>query len=700
MLAAARPAAPLDPSACSSPAAPLQECLLLLVSPDTYTAALGKPQATTLAAAVLSHVAEHGLGAKLYRLLTAATLPPPASVLAAQLQGGQAASQPHEQGQEQGHSVAQQHQHHTHHSHHHHHHAHAHSGGHGAPAVAAKPYVEALVTQLTVRLLSLKGWSPCRPEDSLHWLLCVPGLWHRAASLHPVAPRVCRSAVAWLAAAGPHRLASMLPGGSEQQAAGSSSPMAATAAASGTLAGAGPYLPGGRGAAVAVLLANLLAVGPKLLQPDKSVAAAPPAVALRAPALALCRVLHALIALLPLDPFFPDVHAAGGGAAGGDNADEDEVDEAEACSLGLTRLTLEPVPHLPLEAGAAAAAAGAVAAGGGKTGAGNRGAQSGGGGQGGSSSSNALLVLPQGLLQQVQAVTEASGRQVLKQLVGVLLPLAAPPAVPTGGAVVASSLPVPLPHAASLPRYGSTAPPSTAALLEAAEGAHALSDLVWALAQLPGQRQKVMLGLAVSADLVERLWWSFLRPARLAELCGITWLPDVEPVGEAGSPPGTRASVSACSSYTTSGAMPMEVEMPGGSPGIVFSRSSSGGGANMGFGMAAAAAFFGDSSTGGNSGGGGAPGDCTAGGGGGGWRPRVAEELGWLLPLAVACAAFYAHVTTSTLDEFYGGAQRPLVLQQLYDPVNPEAGKHGEDVNVGWSWGVAAFIGCCWCSSR
>ncbi len=669
MLAAARPTAPLDPSACSSPAAPLQECLLLLVSPDTYTAALGKPQATTLAAAVLSHVAEHGLGAKLYRLLTAATLPPPPSVLAAQPQGGQVASQPHVQGQEQGHGTAQQHQHHAHH-HHHHHHAHAHSGGHGAPAVAAKPYVEALVTQLTVRLLSLKGWSPCRPEDSLHWLLCVPGLWHRAASLHPVAPRVCRSAVAWLAAAGPHRLASMLPGGSEQQATGASNVTAA--------AGAGAmYLPGGRGAAVAVLIANLLAVGPKLLQPDKSVAAAPPAAALRAPALALCRVLHALVALLPLDPFFPEVHAAGGGAAGGDNVDEDE---AEACSLGLTRLTLEPVPHLPLETGAAAAAA-AVAAGGGKAGTGSRGAGGGGGGAGGSNSSSALSVLPQGLLQQVHAVTEASGRQVLKQLVGVLLPQAAPPAAPTGGAVVASSLPVPLPHAASYPRYGSTAPPSTAALLEAAEGAHALSDLVWALAQLPGQRQKVMLGLAVSADLVERLWWSFLRPARLAELCGITWLPDVELAGEGGSPLGTRATTSACSSYNCSGAVPMDVELPGGSPGAIFSRSSSGGGANAGFGMAAAAAFFGDGSTGGNGGGGGAAGDCTAGGGGGGWRPRVAEELGWLLPLTVACAAFYAHVTTSTLDEFYGGAQRPLVLQQLYDPVNPEAGEHGEGVH-------------------
>ncbi|KAG2492353.1 hypothetical protein HYH03_009301 [Edaphochlamys debaryana] len=588
LLAGPRPSAPLDPAS-GGIAGALQECLLLLVSPDPYTAVLGKPQATALAAAVLTALADAGACGRLAGLLAAALLPP------ASPGPGQAQAP-------------------------------------GAWPVAAKPYVEALATQLVVRLLALKGWAPAGPEASLHSLLFVPSLWQRCASLQPVAPRVARTALAWLAAAGPARLRLLLPG-------------AGGAGTDGEWEG----LPGGPGTAVAVLLSNVLAVGPRLLQPDRSAGAAVPAstASLRPAALATCRVLQAAVQLLPLAPFFPE--PLGGGGA---EEESDDVDEAACGSLGLARLALGP---------------------------------------------GAVPRLPPGLVEGVQGLTGATGRQLLKQLVCVLLPLASSAGPGSGGAgpreVVMGSSP-PLSSAPSLAAglpsstapglasaaasaAQSTTPPSTAHLLEAAEAAHAVSELVWQLSQLPGQRQRVLLGLAVGADFVERMWWSFLRPARLADLAAITWLPD-EPGPGTISPGGTRASVSTSSSFTCTGAVPMEVELSSGAAGP---------GPGSGFGSAPMSRA--QSIDAGGEGPGGP-------GGGGCWRPRTAEELGWLLPLAVTCAAFTAHVTTATLDEFYGSgagggggggggdgaggealnpaAQKPLALQQLYDGAVPEAG--------------------------
>ncbi|GFR51002.1 hypothetical protein Agub_g13328, partial [Astrephomene gubernaculifera] len=406
-------------------------------------------------------------------------------------------------------------------------------------------------------------------------------------------------------------------------------------------------LPGGDGAAVAVLLANLLAVGPQLLQPaaDKSVTAA---TSLRAVALSTARVLHAVVSLLPLSPFFPEA-LVGAGAGAGD--DEDEVDEAACGSLGLTRLTLPP--------GAAAQ-------------------------------------LPAGLVEQVQGVTGAAGRQLINQLVSVLLPYKAPPAAPSSPVAAASAAAM-LPAASGAPvllgtsppfstswmlsaqhgqqlPHSSSAPPSASALLEAAEAAHAVSELVWQLTQLPGQQQRVMLGLAVSADFVERMWWSFLRPARLAELYGIAWLPDLAAAaagitsaggcggGGGGSPSGTFAPCSRTGSYTfptsgggsTGGATPMEIELPPAAAGAAGATAADGGGEGTAlYGSGSAVGVISNA--------------CV-------WRPRVAEELGWLLPLAVCCSAFSAHISTATLEEFYGGAQRPLALQQLYDSGETEAG--------------------------
>ncbi|GIL88261.1 hypothetical protein Vretimale_14138 [Volvox reticuliferus] len=567
-LAMSRPSNPLDPLA-GVPAGALLECVLLLVSPDPFTPVLGKPRATGLAATVLGHLAANGMCGHLFLLLMTVLLPPPPPQL--QLGHGDAslAPVPH--------------------------------------IVSAKPYVETLTTQLTVRLLALKSFNPARAEDSLHVLLLFPDLWRRCTSLQPVSARLCRVALTWLSAAGPQRLESALQ------------PLHCSA------------LPWGTGTAVAILLANILAVGPRLLEGDKAAAAAGTQ---RALALNVVRVLHAMVSLLPLQPFFPDA------AVGGDESEE-EVDEAACGSLGVARLTL-PAGALPR--------------------------------------------LPDGLVEAVQGLTGTTGRQLIKQLVTVLLPHAgptpceaeAPGTVPwTPGAP-----PLPGGHT-GISTMSNSILPSSGALLEAAEAAHALCEFLWQLGQLPGQQQRVMLAAAVSCDLVKRMWWSFLRHARHADLCGATWLATSPPVGS--TPGSTRATCSASSSYNCAGPVSMELELPplmasaGGGAGATgmggmrqagglmagFARSRSGGGATLLDGGGSGIIDIGG-------------GPCGVGSGGGGtaslWRPRLEEDVGWLLPLAVTCSAFSAQVATSTLEEFYGEAQRPLPLQQLYDAAAPEAG--------------------------
>ncbi|GFR51001.1 hypothetical protein Agub_g13327, partial [Astrephomene gubernaculifera] len=155
-LAAARPTAPLDASS-GGPAGALLECLLQLVSPDLYAPALGRAQAAGLSAALLTHLADHGMCQHLFMILAAALAPairPPSASAAAAAPS--TVPLPY-----------------------------------SSHPVAPKPYVEALVTQLTVRLLALKSWSPplTAPEQSLHCLLFLPDLWRRCRSLQPVAPR-------------------------------------------------------------------------------------------------------------------------------------------------------------------------------------------------------------------------------------------------------------------------------------------------------------------------------------------------------------------------------------------------------------------------------------------------------------------------------------------------------------------------------
>ncbi|GIL56261.1 hypothetical protein Vafri_11597 [Volvox africanus] len=611
-LAMSRPSNPLDPLV-GVAAGALLECVVLLVSPDPFAPVVGKPRATSLAAAVLGHLAANGMCGHLFLILMAALSPPLRPQL--QLDLGNAAPAPVRQ------------------------------------TVCTKPYVETLTTQLTVRLLALKSFNPTRAEDSLHVLLFVPDLWQRCTSLQIVSARLCRVALTWLSAAGPQRLGNVLQ------------PPQCSA------------LPWGTGTAVAILLANVLAVGPRLLEGDK--AAAVPGTQ-RALALNVVRVLHAVVSLLPLQPFFPDA------AVGGDET-EDEVDEAACGSLGVARLMLP--------AGAAPQ-------------------------------------LPVGLVEAVQGLTGPPGRQLMKQLVTVLLPHAGPlpceaegpgtvlwtpglPQLPSGHtstSTMSNSPPALFPPAVvgSGATYGVAATPqrvpstglsphhsgpgiplpvpilpSSAALLEAAEAAHALCEFLWQLGQLPGQQQRVMLAAAVSCDLVERMWWSFLRHARQADLCGTAWLPAFPPVGT--SPGGTRATCSASSSYNCAGPVSMELELPSLMPSAGGGTGTSGiGSARQAGGLVTGFAQSRSGSGGTLLDGGGVGiidaggGPCSMGSGGGGaatlWRPRLAEDAGWLLPLAVTCSAFSAQVATSTLEEFYGGAQRPLPLQQLYDAAAPEAG--------------------------
>lgn len=62
-----------------------------------------------------------------------------------------------------------------------------------------------------------------------------------------------------------------------------------------------------------------------------------------------------------------------------------------------------------------------------------------------------------------------------------------------------------------------------AALQSTAADVRTLCGFLAAVAALPGQRQRLLIGLAVAAGLVQRLWFSYLRPAHAAG--GDGWLP-------------------------------------------------------------------------------------------------------------------------------------------------------------------------------
>ena len=153
-------------------------------------------------------------------------------------------------------------------------------------------------------------------------------------------------------------------------------------------------------------------------------------------------------------------------------------------------------------------------------------------------------MLPADLVEELQLVSDQAGRLLLKQLVELLLPLkdgsvdvgcglgrppmtsttvategssssrargSSPPAQRSGAAWTASTT-----VAAGIPPDASLAHVHTGP----AAAAYELCQLIRLLADLPGHRQQILLPLGVTADFVDRLWYSFLRPAHQAEMTG------------------------------------------------------------------------------------------------------------------------------------------------------------------------------------
>lgn len=542
-----------------------------MVAPETYVSALGQAGAAALSATILAHLANSSLFTILRQLLVATST-------------------------------------------------------HSLNAVAPKPYIEALVTQLVVRLLGLKGWVPQRSEDDLHALLFVPSLWRLCISLQPVVVRVTRTALAYMAPwAVSGRLAELLPQDGPQGEAG----------------------------AVAFLVANLMAVGHKLLPTpaaDKHAAAPGPGSLAHNTPLNLVKVMNAALELLPLQPFFP-APPGGGSVASGDDSPSPSLAGALASSATNMRARVVRL-SLPSDTWLGPAAQHSEVVG------------------------------------QVQGLTDVSGRHLLKHLVAVLLPY-------TSDSPLAWSPTQPL-----------------GPLQASGEAAYCLCRLVATLADLPAQHQRVFLPLAVSAGFVERLWWSFLRPARLADLAGVEWLLPPTPhllsltsqlapasgggirataggstVDPHASLPhshgvvGAAGAVDALCSFGSWGSSSlntrrishegMGVSPDGGSPtsmSIDLERHIGGGGVGSSARAARAGNGFLSRS---------APASvsasmlsqrmnaCV-------WQP-IDEDPGWMLPLAVLCDTFSAHIMTSDLDEFYIN-QRPLALDQLYMHSAPDAG--------------------------
>lgn len=588
----------------ASPAPAMLDCLLLLAAPETYAAALGKPEAMQLSASIVRHLAGHGLFTMLRQLLSDVVASGPASSTPA-----------------------------------------------GRPSMAA-----ALVQQLSVRALMLKGWVPNSPTDAPHALLFVPGLWARCGpAMQLAAPRLLQASLVHLApwACAGH-LVELLP----QDASG------------------------GMAGAVTALLGNLLTEGHKLLVVPAATAAAqqssiagqaaaaaqaPAAGQVREAALRLTKVLCAAVELLPLQPFF--------GAAA--NRSDDGSAETDSLS-GTQRLTF-PTCYTPL---------------------------------------------PE-MQSVVQLLTSLTGMPLLRHLVPVLLP---------------HTRDSPLSWD---PQWGHE---SLTALQGACESAYSLCALVEALAVLPQQHQPVMLTLVISADIVERLWWSFLRAARAAQLADVELFPP-ELTGPAAvlassssgsfasaSRPSIPALGSGSANYSRGGAAGEDASksslaigrasgydsgtMGGSSP--IFGSSPSSGSYMASYmdidrpSSSRAAKSAADASTASTSvplAGtslsspmavriaatpsllltGSSPGSRLGPGitslspkdharlaalaarvRSEKWSP-LEDDPGWMLPLLVLCEAFSAHIMTSSLDEF-DVQQRPIALEQLYSAKAPSMG--------------------------
>lgn len=263
----------------------------------------------------------------------------------------------------------------------------------------SKSQAETLATQTVVRYLALR--QPEQPQASstssstpvgLYHLLFTPNLWVCCPSLKPISSRMCRRSIADLSQLSSQQLVSVLPAGG----------------------------PGGKAAAAAALLGNLLSVGSGVFHqqgaPDSALAKQ------------FVTIITALLSLLPMKLLL-----LGSG--------EDTTDTYMPSTSGgsIARLSWPAEDMVPSQVSAA--------------------------------------------LSQLSAVP---GQALLKRLVHTLLP------------------------ANSASSHGSSTIDASSVWL--------LSTLIWQLISLPQHRQRVLLGLAVSADFVARLWFSYLRPTYHAAL--------------------------------------------------------------------------------------------------------------------------------------------------------------------------------------
>ncbi|GAB4817517.1 hypothetical protein N2152v2_004563, partial [Parachlorella kessleri] len=354
------------------------------------------------------------------------------------------------------------------------------AGGGARPAV---PAAEALATALVVRYLALQGpivarlkqqYNTAAPSSepgsssgnplraSLAALLCVPLLVQRCPSLRPVAGRVWLQGVAALQGGEPGSLATWLPGEVGQQ---------------------------GRAGAAAALLGNLVQIAPLVLKAEP---VQPPGKAQAA--VQFVGVLSTLLRLLPLQPFFQQ----GAGWA--------EDDDGGSSGPGGGYQGLPPPPPHALLAW------------------------------------DLEQLPPAALVTQVQLLTSAG---FLQTLVAAILPHASAQAAaaaaeagggggfsPAGAAGAAAVGPGQLAAAnGHASEVGATAA-GAGGLAQAAQqlgvreraaAVRSLCALLYRVMLLPGQRTRVLIGLAMHAELVQRMWYSYLRAAHAAK--GEGWAP-------------------------------------------------------------------------------------------------------------------------------------------------------------------------------
>jgi hypothetical protein len=183
-------------------------------------------------------------------------------------------------------------------------------------------------------------------------------------------------------------------------------------------------------------------------------------------------------------------------------------------------------------------------------------------------------------------------------------------------------------------------------------GARELSLLLLQWVSLPGMRVRLLLSLAVSNDLVPRLWFSALRGALLNH-------PDeAEPAAASSSD--AAAGASAGAAVVSSGASTPQANTQQQQPAIPFGSSAPAFGSSApAFGSSAPAFGFGAPTTGASAQSVGAsqaavPGagdrlatSATAASGQAGQQGQEQQQQDVTLPLAMFCAVFHSHITVS-----------------------------------------------------